>query len=450
MNHRQRSLHHYWNNMNISVFGLGYVGAVSCGCLAELGHNIIGVDVNVEKVERIKSGESPVLELGLDEMIKKAVKNGTLTATTDADEAVAQSDAALVCVGTPSTPSGGVNSIYLEQVAEQIGKAVAKHQPEFFLVLNRSTSLVPIHHRLQEILVNSSGREIGNGIGYVCHPEFLREGAAVDDFFNPPKIVFGTSDEESATRCEQLYPGIEAPSFVVSPEVASMIKYADNCFHAVKVTFANEIGTISRQYGIDATDVMEVFCQDTKLNISRRYLRPGTPFGGSCLPKDLRGILDAARETATSMPMLSGVLQSNQMQVESLMRRIVSPQRPSVGIIGLAFKEHTDDVRESPLVTLVELVSGKGHAVKIYDAHLAPDQLTGANKSFALQSIPHLSDLLSKDLQAVINESDILVINHSLTPDDWKSIEWPTNIRIIDLSGVEELMNQPGYEGIYW
>lgn len=384
--------------MKISVFGLGYVGAVSCGCLAELGHQIIGVDVNVDKVNLIRNGHSPVLELGLDEMIQKAVKNGLLTATTDAEQAVAESDAALVCVGTPSTRSGGVNSIFLEQVSEQIGKAIAIHKPEFFLLLNRSTSLVPVHHRLQQILCESSGRTMGRGIGYVCHPEFLREGAAVDDFFNPPKIVYGTSDEKSAAACDQLYPGIDAPTFVVSPEVASMIKYADNCFHAVKVTFANEIGTISREYGVDATEVMEVFCQDTKLNISRRYLRPGTPFGGSCLPKDLRGILDAARETATPIPMLAGTLRSNQQQIDSLMRRIVCPDRPTVGIIGLAFKEHTDDVRESPLVTLVELISGKGHAVKIYDEHLAPDQLTGANKSFALQSIPHLADLLSKNL----------------------------------------------------
>ncbi len=436
--------------MKISIFGLGYVGAVSCGCLAKLGHQVIGVDVSDEKVQRILAGRAPVMEAGLNEMIQEAVAHGMLTATTDASVAVAQSEAALICVGTPSTPSGGVNSAYLEQVTQQIGEAIAIHQPEMFVTLVRSTSLVPIHNRLQHILASSSGRTVGDGVGYVCHPEFLREGVAVEDFFHPPKIVFGVSDSRTAEICQRLYPGIDAPTFVVSPEVASMVKYADNCFHAVKVTFANEMGTIAKHYGVNATEVMEIFCSDTKLNISPRYLRPGTPFGGSCLPKDLRGILDASREAATPLPMLSGTLLSNQQQIDGLMRRIVDPSRPTVGIIGLAFKENTDDVRESPMVALVELISGKGHPVRIYDAHLATEKLIGANKSFALHSIPHLTDLLTQNLQAVVDESDILVVNHRLPTEMWRSLKWSRDGRIIDLVGIPELKSHPGYEGIYW
>lgn len=435
--------------MKICVLGLGYVGAVSCGCLAALGHTVIGVDISEQKVDRINRGESPIIEEGLAEILRTACDDGRLSATTNADEALADADIALVCVGTPSTPTGGVNSTYLERVCEQIADAVKLRSGGFLAVLNRSTSLPHVHRMLQEILETRSGKALGDGIGYVCHPEFLREGAAVYDFYNPPKIVFGASDPESEALCRELYPGIEAEAFFVSPDVAAMVKYADNCFHAVKVTFGNEIGVFCKQYDVDGHAVMDIFCADTKLNISPKYLRPGFAFGGSCLPKDLRAVLDAAREFATPLPMLSGAMKSNLVQVESVFRRI-GTDRPRLGVIGLAFKEGTDDIRESPMVTLVELATGKGLPVRIYDQHLSVQALVGANRSFALESIPHLTELLSDDLSAVIDDSDIIVVAHKLTPEAWSAVTWRDDQRVIDLVNIESLRNAPNYDGLYW
>ena len=282
--------------MRISVFGLGYVGAVSCACLADLGHDVIGVDVSADKVAMMGRGEPPIMEAGLDELLSGAIAAGRLTTTTSASDAVRDSEVAMVCVGTPSTRSGGVDATFLERVCEEIGRAVAEHRPEFFCVMTRSTSVPSVHRLLQETLERESGRTVGDGIGYVCHPEFLREGSAVADFYDPPKIVFGAADGRSQKLCLELYPGVTGETFIVPVDVAAMVKYADNAFHAVKVTFANEIGMLCKELGVDATEVMELFCQDTKLNISTRYLRPGFAFGGSCLPKDVRGLLDEARD----------------------------------------------------------------------------------------------------------------------------------------------------------
>jgi len=436
--------------MKISVFGLGYVGAVSCACLPELGHDVIGVDVAESKVRQINDGQAPIIETGLAEALAKAVKAGRLRATTDADEAVASSDLALLCVGTPSMPSGAVNSEHLQTVCRQIGEAVGRHRPDYFAVLNRSTSLPPIHGQLQKLLEKSSGRRLGHGLGYVCHPEFLREGVAVHDFHHPPKIVFGVADKHSGVLCRELYPGIEAPTFVVSPEVAAMVKYADNCFHAVKVTFGNEIGLMCQALGVDSHAVMELFCQDTKLNISARYLKPGSAFGGSCLPKDLRAMLDAARNSAVAVPMLGGVLESNRLQVQQLLARIISSQRPHVGVVGLAFKEGTDDVRESPIVTVVEQACGKGHRVSIYDRSLSVGSLVGSNRSFALNSIPHLAHLIAPDLQSVVDACDVLLVSHRLHDDDWNNITWQKGQRVVDLVNIPALRSAPAYEGLYW
>ncbi len=436
--------------MKISIFGLGYVGAVSCACLAKLGHTVIGVDVAQAKVDLLAAGKCPIIEDELPELLAEMHALGRISATTDAVKAINETDVALVCVGTPSTKSGGVNATYLEGVCKQIGEAVRNSDHEFFTVLSRSTSMPVVHDRLVDILAESSGSAMGDRIGYVCHPEFLREGAAVADFFGPPKIVFGVTDEKTRKVCSQLYPGIEAETFYLDMRVAAMVKYADNCFHAVKVTFGNEIGMICREMDIDATAVMEVFCQDRKLNISPRYLRPGQAFGGSCLPKDLRAMLDMARQTAMTLPMLEGSVRSNKAQIDALLARVVSPERPRVGIIGLAFKEGTDDIRESPIVNVVEQLCGKGHPVKIYDAHLSVQSLVGANRSFALQSIPHLAELLSQDLQGVIAESDVVLVSHRLSPEQWSNIKWRDDQRVLDLVKIDTLQGAPGYEGLYW
>jgi len=436
--------------MRIAVFGLGYVGAVSCGCLADLGHHVVGVDVSEAKVDLINQGRTPIIEGGLETLLDRAIRAGHLNATRDADQAVRDSEIALLCVGTPSTRSGGVTTHYLETVARQIGDAVRRHAPSHYVVITRSTSLPHVHDLMVRILEESSGRRMGQGIGYVCHPEFLREGVAVEDFYRPPKIVFGATDAASEEVCRRLYPSIEAPTFFVAPKVAAMIKYADNCFHALKVTFGNEIGLIAKELGVDSHAVMDVFCADQKLNLSPRYLRPGFAFGGSCLPKDLRAILDKARDVAVDLPMLAGVMASNRMQIESLLHRVVTEQRPRVGVIGLAFKEGTDDVRESPLVAVVEQLCGKGLPVRIYDEHLSPQALLGANRSFAFNAIPHLTDLMSTDLKQVVRESDVLIVSHRLQPSTWAGVEFRPQQRVIDLANIPELHRATGYEGLYW
>jgi GDP-mannose 6-dehydrogenase len=437
--------------MKISVLGLGYVGAVGCGCMGDLGHDITGVDVVQEKVDRINRGESPIIETGIDQILERVWKAGRLRATTDVRSAVAATDVGLVCVGTPSTASGGVDTRYLDKVCAEIGEAVKALNKPFFAVLNRSTSLPPIHHELIRILERSSGRTMGQGIGYVCHPEFLREGAAVHDFYNPPKIVYGATDPASEELCRGLYPGIEAETFFTSVEVAAMVKYADNCFHALKVTFGNEVGLMCKALDIDSHAVMSIFCRDHKLNISERYLRPGNPFGGSCLPKDLRGILDAARAGAVPLPMLASTLESNRVQIERLVKRVVAANgRAPLGLVGLSFKEGTDDVRESPMVALVEQLLGKGVPLTIYDEHLAMNRLVGRNRSFALESIPHLAELLSHDLPQTVARTRTLVINHRLSPQRWAAAEVSDEHTVFDLVGIPELRSLKGYDGLYW
>lgn len=436
--------------MKIAVFGLGYVGAVSCGCLAKLGHTIIGVDVAQAKVDLVNEGRSPLIEPGLDGLLVEAINQGRLRATCDHVEAVLESDVALICVGTPSSPSGGVETRYLEMVCEQIATTLRGSDKPFFTVISRSTSLPYVHQQLMRLLAETSGREFGGGLGYVCHPEFLREGSAVDDFFAPPKIVFGPTDSISREVCEQLYPDLDAETFVVSPEVASMIKYADNAFHATKVAFANEIGTLAKAMNVDGQKVMEVFAADKKLNISSKYLQPGFAFGGSCLPKDVRALNDYGRVVALEVPLLRSLLDSNQQLVRRVAGTLVSPARPKIAMIGLAFKEGTDDVRESPLVSLVELLCGKGMPIKIHDPHLSLAQLTGANRSFALQSIPHLAELLEADLAAIADWAEVLVVAHRLTTEEWHRASLRPDLRILDLVRVPFLEGHPGYEGLHW
>jgi GDP-mannose 6-dehydrogenase len=436
--------------LKIAVFGLGYVGAVSCGCLASLGHEVIGVDVTDHKIDAINAGRTPILEPGLAELVAEAVAEGRLRATRDVETSVRDTDAALICVGTPSSPTGGVLTTYLENVCREIGEAIRERDRRYTVIV-RSTSLPHVHAHLIDILERTSGHRVGGErLGYVCHPEFLREGSAVADFYEPPEIVYGTDDARSREVCGALYPGVTAPTFFVSTGAAAMVKYAANAFHAVKVTFANEIGTMCRHHGVDAGEVMDIFCRDTKLNVSARYLRPGTPFGGSCLPKDLRALLDAAREVAADLPMLDGTLDSNRIQIETLVSRLAARPRVSVGIVGLAFKEGTDDVRESPAVAVVERLLGKGHSLKIYDRYLSFQSLTGSNLSFALQSIPHLAELLVDDVTEVVDSADVVLVNHKLTDADWSRVQWRPGQRILDVAGVPALRDVAGYEGLYW
>ncbi len=436
--------------MRIGVYGLGYVGAVTAGCLADLGHHVIGVDINPDKVSSILEGRAPLIEPGLDDLLEDQVRRGRLTASVDGLAVAADVDMALLAIGTPSTPSGGLDSQHLLTATREVGLGFRSNPREFCAVVNRSTSLPQVHEAVMAEVEAASGRSIGTSLGYVCHPEFLRETTAIDDFVNPPLIVYGVDGPATADLCRSLYPGIEAPTFEVSVGEAAMVKYASNCWHAVKVTFANEIGELCRRSGLDANHVMDLFCVDDKLNISARYLRPGNPFGGSCLPKDLRAVLDFARQEAIVLPMLQGALLSNSNQIQALGDRVLASHPTRVAVVGLSFKEGTDDLREAPLVPVVERLIGKGVQVAIYDGGLAVDELIGSNRAFALSSVPHLADLVSDRLDEVIAGADVVVVGHHLDGSSWDGLTIDTSTAILDLVGVQTLGRHPGYEGLFW
>ena len=353
--------------MNVSVFGLGYVGSVTAACLASQGHKVVGVDVNPDKVEAINRGCSPIIEQGLDDLIRDGVRTGNLWATRAVTEAIDQSDVALICVGTPSDGNGKLNFEYIDRVCTEIAFPL-RTMTDYKLIVVRSTLLPGTFVTgLVPILMRESRKRAGRDFGVAVNPEFLREGSSIDDFKNPPFTLIGQMDERAGDVLESLYASISAPVFRTDPDTACMVKYASNAFHGLKVTFANEIGQLCKRLGVDGTEVMEIFCQDTHLNVSPRYLRPGFAFGGSCLPKDLRALLYLARHRDLELPVLASILPSNRLVIQRAVDMVLRDQRKNVGIIGLTFKAGTDDLRESPMVELVEVLSGKGLNVRIYD-----------------------------------------------------------------------------------
>lgn len=396
--------------MKVSIFGLGYVGAVSAGCLCRLGHEVVGVDPIDAKREKITSGQSPVIEPELEELISEAVGAGRLRVTQDVREAICGTEVSLICVGTPSRRDGSINLDYVSRVCKQIGEALRDHQG-YHAVAVRSTML-PGAAEASAIaeLESASGRKVGEDFGFCVNPEFLREGSAVKDFMNPPKTVIGAFDKRSATTVSQLYDRIEAPLFVTAIPVAAAVKYVDNAFHALKVVFGNEIGLFCKSLGIDSHQVMDVVCADRKLNISPAYLMPGFAFGGSCLPKDLRAILDYSRQGALSLPLLSSLLPSNDLHIRRFVDDVVAERKKTVGVLGLAFKPGTDDLRESPIVTVVEMLIGKGFDLRIYDKNVSLASLVGANREYILNEIPHISSLICTDLNQVVDHGEILIV----------------------------------------
>ncbi len=436
--------------MRVSVFGLGYVGAVTSVCLCREGHQVIGVDIDQRKVNFLNAGRPPISEPSLDELLRAALDRGRLEATVDFASAVARSEVAMVCVGTPSLRTGGIDETFLDRTIRQIAECLrqsANNEP--FVVFVRSTCLPDTHEKLVKLLVEVSERELGKTVGYVCHPEFLREGSAVDDFFHPPKIVFGTEEPLSLTYCRQLYTAAVAPEFVVPVGVAAMVKYADNCFHAAKVTFANEIGTVCRAEDVDAVEVMRIFCADTKLNISSRYLRPGGPYGGSCLPKDLRAILDLGRRSAVKTPMLDAMAASNREQIEAIVDRVLQRGARRVGVVGLAFKENTDDLRESPSLAVVERLFGKGFEIRIFDQYLSVPEIYGTNREYALKGVPHLESLMVSGLQELVDSASLLLVFHRIDENIQSSLRFGADHHVIDLSSSFRRQDV-SWEGIYW
>jgi GDP-mannose 6-dehydrogenase len=396
--------------MKIAVFGLGYVGSVSAASLAAGGHEVVGVDANAAKVATVNAGRSPVVEPGLEELIARGVAQGALRATTNPHEAVLSTDLSLICVGTPSQKNGSLNLEYLERVSAQIGAAL-QTAPDYHVVVVRSTVLPGTTHSLViPTLERASGKQYGVDFGVSVNPEFLREGTALTDFQKPPLTLVGHNHEVDANRTTELYPSMGVPLVSTSIRVAEMLKYTSNCWHALKVCFANEIGNLCKRVGVDSHELMDIFCRDDKLNISPTYLRPGFAFGGSCLPKDVRAIQYRARELDLETPVLSSILPSNRLQVDHAITQILETGRRRVGLLGFSFKDGTDDLRESPMVTLAEALIGKGLSLRIYDRHVALARLVGANKDYIEQQISHLSSLMVPTLDQVLDESDVIVI----------------------------------------
>lgn len=445
-------------SMNISIFGMGYVGVVSAACLLRDGHRVVGVDTNATKVDDLRAGRSPIQEPGVAELLAAGHAAGRLRATTDPAVGVADVDMVWICVGTPSQPDGGINLDYVARCVAQIGAALAV-SPRRPLIVLRSTVL-PGTTRGQVLptLGRASGLVVGRDIDLAFHPEFLREGCAVHDFDHPPKIVIGEQRPGGADRLLAAYGGAAgdvggryaAPRFRTSLEVAEMVKYSDNLFHAVKVVFANEVGALARAVGADAREVADIFCSDTKLNINPYYLRPGFAFGGSCLPKDLRAMLRLATLSAVSAPMLAGVLESNRALVDAFVARVLAARPRCVGLVGLAFKPNTDDMRESPYVAVAKRLIGEGLELRIYDPGVDPSRLIGANREAVLAALAHLERLLADDL-AALDSCDLIVVNHPIVDASRVAAWCRAGKRVLDTVGIKGVEPGPaGYEGIFW
>jgi GDP-mannose 6-dehydrogenase len=436
--------------VRISIFGIGYVGAVCCGSLAARSHSVIGVDVSPTKVDLINKGVSPIVEPGLEELLGKAVLSGNLRGTTDAVEAIENSDITMICVGTPSKSSGDLDLRYIEAVCQDIGKALAGKR-DWHTVVVRSTVLPgTITNVVRPILEERSGKKAGEGFGLASNPEFLREGTAIADYEFPPMTVIGEHCKRSGDILQELYQDLPAQIIRKSVEVAEMIKYTCNAWHALKISFANEIGNIAKALGVDGREVMDVMCEDTKLNISRYYMRPGFAFGGSCLPKDVRALTYRATQLDVKHPLLGAILNSNNYQIERACNIVQSFSKRKVAMLGLSFKAGTDDLRESPLVNLAEFLIGKGYSLKIYDRNVEYARVNGANKDYINTRIPHVSSLLSSDLRGVVNEADIVIIGNN--DDSFKDVvaQLPKDKQVLDLVGFMKTRSTSNLEGICW
>jgi GDP-mannose 6-dehydrogenase len=441
--------------VKVAVFGLGYVGSVTAACLASQGHDVWGVDPEPTKVDMINRGESPVVESGLDDLIGRGVAGGRLRATTEAGDAVAGAEISLVCVGTPSSPPGSTDLSFILRAIRDIGQSLASRglpASGFHSVVVRST--VPpgtVEGPVTSALEDEVGRSVGDGFGAAMCPEFLREGTGLADFFDPPFTVIGTADERVAKALDELFSFLERPVRVVPVRTAEGLKYACNAFHATKVSFANEISRLYRALGVDARTVMDLFCEDDRLNISTAYLRPGFAFGGSCLPKDLRSLMYLARMNSVDLPLLSGTMASNDIAVHDVVQRAIASDGRKVAILGLSFKMLTDDLRESPNVHLAETLLGKGFDIRIYDPIVQPSRLVGANLHYVHSRLPHLGRLLSDSARTALEGADLAVVS-SRADDVVEALLAEPPPRIIDLTGrlgpaVEAL---PGYQGAGW
>jgi len=436
--------------MRISIFGLGYVGAVCAGCLSARGHEVIGVDVSATKIDLINQGKSPIVEPGLGELLAQGIEKGLLRGTTDFAEAIRDSELSMVCVGTPSEKNGDLGLGYIESVCREIGY-VLREKNSWHTVVIRSTVLPgTVNNVVIPILEDCSGKKAGVDFGVAVNPEFLRESTAIKDYDFPPMTVIGESDAKAGDILEELYRELDAPIVRKDIAVAEMIKYTCNVWHATKVTFANEIGNIAKAAGVDGREVMEVVCMDNKLNLSKYYMRPGFAFGGSCLPKDVRALSYRASQWDIESPLIGSLMRSNAAQVQKAFDLIAQHGSRKVALLGLAFKAGTDDLRESPLVELAEMLIGKGFELSIFDSNVEYARVLGANKDYIESKIPHVSSLLKSDLDAVVQGADIVVLGNGDSRFRTYAEQVPAGKQVIDLVGFMSGKTAAGAEGICW
>jgi GDP-mannose 6-dehydrogenase len=438
--------------MNVSVFGLGYVGSVSAASFASDGHNVVGVDVNPDKVAALNSGRSPIVEEGLEAQIAGATAAGSLRATTNTREAIHATDLSLICVGTPSRRNGSLDLTYLERVSAEIGAAI-RDKASYHVVVVRSTVLPGTTHDIViPALERTSGKKYGVGFGVTVNPEFLREGTALRDFRNPPLTLVGHNYRSDAEPTAALYSKVNAPLLTTSIRTAEMVKYASNTWHALKVCFANEVGNLCKRLDVDSHEVMDIFCRDEKLNLSSYYLKPGFAFGGSCLPKDVRAVQYRAKEVDLDMPVIQSILRSNALQIQHAIDQILETGKKRVGLLGFSFKAGTDDLRESPLVILAEALLGKGYDLSIYDRNVSIARLVGANKDYINKQIPHLSSLLAESIDTVLDRSDVIVVGNAAPEFAAALARTRADHVIIDLVrlNVDRSKVAGDYRGICW
>ena len=436
--------------MRISIFGLGYVGAVCAGCLSARGHYVIGVDISPTKIALINQGKSPIVEPGLGELLQSGVNAGTLYGTTDVEAAVLASDLSFIAVGTPSRRNGDLDLGYMESVCTQIGNALRDKNDRHTVVVRSTVLPGTVKKVVIPLIEAASGKKAGVDFGVATNPEFLRESTAIKDYDFPAMTVIGELDRQSGDLLEQLYSELDAPIIRKSIEVAEMIKYTCNVWHATKVTFANEIGNIAKAVGVDGREVMDVICQDHKLNLSKYYMKPGFAFGGSCLPKDVRALTYRAAQLDVQHPLLSSIMPSNRIQVQRAFDMVSSYEKRKIGLLGLSFKAGTDDLRESPLVELAEMLIGKGYELRIFDSNVEYARVIGANKEYIESKIPHVSSLLHAELNEVVESSDVLIIGNgdSRFADVLNQVNGDK--QIVDLVGFLSSTSSASRQGICW
>ena len=435
--------------MKISIFGLGYVGCVSLGCLAKNGHEVIGVDISNFKVDLINNGHPTIQEKDIDNIILEGFAKDSISATTCAEEAVLNTDISIICVGTPPSSNGHLNLSYIFKTAEQIGKAL-KEKQSFHTVVIRSTVVPGTNRQYGEIIEEHSGKKRGEHFSVVSNPEFLREGSAVHDYYHPSITVVGGDNTYAMEKVASLYRCLDAPIEITDVKVAEIIKYVSNSFHALKIAFSNEVGNICKALRIDPFKVMELFCKDTRLNISTAYLKPGFVYGGSCLPKDLKGLVTLGHDNYLDTPVLAMINSSNEQHRKKAFELISETGKKNICLIGLSFKEGTDDLRYSPFVELAETLIGKGYHVTIYDEYVCLSKLIGANKAYINERLPHLSEHISNNLETAIAENDVVIISHRNFDAKHYHHLLKEKTAVIDLVRIHELEELPNYEGICW